>query len=218
MRRSTIPRGRLPVLILAGLATACGLIPGLEPPPPAPGGVVTTLAVPLPDLGPPPAEIPANPRQLIVLRPPPPGSDAAFDRVMVEVPDYVPGSGRVEAVYPDPRGEEWLVSFQIGGALCRAVTSAGAVPGGWGCSTGGSDDPRTIQGYGYTSHHGPDNMIEVEHSPDAEAVVVELADDSIFVIRPGPSAYSYHRWNGAPPVRFTVFWDDGSSTSEILYP
>ena len=48
----------------------------------------------------------------------------------------------------------------------------------------------------------------VQHSPDAEATVIELADDSTFVIRPDGSPVSYHTWNGPRAVRVAVFRDN----------
>lgn len=215
-------RRLLGVVVAAMLTTACDQIGLPTPPPPGPGPV-TTMVVPA-DLGPPPADIPAAPRQVIVMLP---GSDMLdpVHREFVESQEgYVERSARVEAVYQSSEGPLSILIWQqddprFGPMSCSSVAPAGVIPGGLGCG-GRSDEPEsaTIFGTSYTTQLQGRNFVEVGHSPGAEATVIELTDGSAFVIRPGESSISYHQWDGAPSARITVFWQDGSSDSQLTGP
>lgn len=173
-------------------------------------------------LRPAPDQIPANPRQIVTMQPGPPVLNDVHDGFLASQAGYVVGSGRVDAVYPGSDGDLFILiwqtnNLQIGPTVCRATAPPDAWPQGWGCGSGGGSVPFTIGGYSHTSGPGLQEVM-VEHSPDAEATVIELADGSTFVIRTSGSSVSYHTWNGPRPVRITVFWDNGTSTSEVLAP
>ena len=185
------------------------------------GGTPTTMVVP-PALGPAPDQIPADPLEIVTMEPGPPALNDVHGDFVVSQPGYVAGSGRVDAVYPGIEGDLFILiwqtnNLQLGPMVCRATAPADAQPQGSACDSGGGIVPFTIDGYHQTFGPGLQELM-VEHSPDAEATVIELADGSTFVIRPDGSSVSYHTWNGPRAVRFTVFWDNGTSTSEVLNP
>lgn len=201
--------------LLAGCSALGISVEGQQPKP------VITMAPPAPDLGPPPAEIPEQPDVEIVVvpgqRPLPP-----ILREFVERQEgYVLGTGRLEGILqggPSPLALlSWTQAGSDGDMTCRAATPISEEPGGWGCGSGldDIDAGNTLGGFGYTTDVQGFQSIEVEHSIAAVAVVVERGDGTVIVIRPGDSRFSYFEWEGAPPLRFTVFWEDGTSTSEI---
>ncbi len=156
------------------------------------------------------------------MRPGPAALSPIQTQFVEDQPGYIEGSGRVEAVYPGAGGPShilvWnVVEPQFGEMKCSSITPPDELPMGAGCSGPIQNLPFTVNGYGYTTEPGGQS-VTVEHSPDAEAVVIELEDGSTFVIRPGNSSVSHHEWNGPPPVRVTMFWANGSTTSEELTP
>lgn len=189
-----------------------------------PGGAAeTTLAPePPPDLGPPPTGIPEDPLATVELLS---GSDtvdpAALEALRAN-PLYVEGSVLVESFYPGPSGPEALLWYEVedisaGIRGCSAIAPTDSEPTTLGCSdvediNGDQTVPRVAAGV----TPGPNQSIEIVHSPEVSAVVVELTDGSMFVIRPGHSSISYHRWDGAPAARFTVLWNDGTSDSVLI--
>jgi hypothetical protein len=220
-------------LLCLGALAACSTLPiDVGPPRDAGEVVVTTAAPPPPNLGPAPEETPIVPTQAIVtLRPggEPNDQQLAF---MEAQQGYVEGSGKVEAIYPGADGPLAILTWESEGGevlprigdtgpqSCHSIGPVDQEPSGWGCGGPLPDDPRDgfIRGMGYTYEVGGPNMIEVRHGPGVQATVVELIDGRAFVIRPGDSSISYHEWNGAPSARVTVFWQDGSSESELTSP
>lgn len=203
----------LVVLTLASVLTACQA---------RGGGVVTTTAVPNPALGPAPVGIPANPRQVIIMRPGPAALNPLQTQFVESQPGYIEGSAKVEAIYPGGEGPLHILMWDVneprfGAMTCSTISSPEGAPSASGCASRPEISPFTAYGYTYTTDPGRQE-VTVEHSPDAEATVIELADASTFVIRPGTSSVSHHQWNGPRPVRVTMFWADGSTTSEELTP
>ncbi len=203
------------VLALIAVTMLSCQIPGSAANPP------TTVVVP-PDLGPAPDQIPANPLQIVTMRPGLPVVNEVHRDFLAKLPGYVAGSARVDAVYPGKDGDLFILLWhsndrQSGALTCRTTAPPDGLPQGFGCDAIGEVVPFTIDGYSYTSGPGPQRVM-VEHSPDADATVIELADRTNFVIRPGGSSVSYHTWDGPRPIRITVFWSNGTSTSEVLAP
>jgi hypothetical protein len=135
--------------------------------------------------------------------------------------DFIQGSARALATYPGSTGSLIILAWesidsQAGVMTCITTASPDVEPvGGWGCGSQGEDRPFSVSSYGQTAG---DNFNEfmVQHSPDALATVIELEDGSTVVMRPGDSTISFHRWEGPAPVRFTMFWNNGTTTSEVL--
>lgn len=203
------------VIALMAVAVLSCQIPTLGGNPP------TTVAI-VPDLGPAPDQIPADPLEIVTMQPGPRVLNDVHGDFVVNQAGYVAGSGRVDAVYQGREGNLFILTWrtndpQMGPMICRGTAPPDALPSGFGCGSAGEAGPFTIEGYSHTSEPGPQSVM-VEHSTDAEATVLELADGSTFVIRPNGSPVSYHTWNGPRPARFTVFWDNGTTTSEVLTP
>ena len=207
--------GRLAATVMAGLLLA-GCSVSIT------GGVVTTISEAPPPAGPPLQQVPANPDSVIRMlagR----GVNEIHQRFLAGLPDYVSGSGRVDAVYPGRDGDVYILSWQqsdsdFGPTRCRATGRPDMVPAGFGCFTGeGRIEPFSIAGVSYSTGDNGDQEVMIEHTRDAAAVVIETEDD-VFVIIPGTTPVSYHAWNGDPPIRVTVFWNDGTSTVEALSP
>jgi hypothetical protein len=203
----------LGVLSLASVLMACQELRG---------GVVTTTAPDL-GLGPAPVAIPANPRQVVTMRPGPAALNSSQTQFVESQPGYIEGTAKVEAIYPGGEGPLHILTWEVneprfGAMTCNSISSPELAPSGHGCGSSDAEAlPFTVHGYGYSTGEGEQSLM-VNHSPDAEATVIELADASTFVIRPGTSSVSYHQWNGPRPVRVTMFWTDGSTTSEELTP
>jgi hypothetical protein len=147
--------------------------------------------------------------------------DEAHLRFIESQADYVDGTARSLATYLDSTGAVVILAWdaiepQTGVVTCLTTASPGAEPaGGVACSFKGDDRPFSYSSY--SQAFGEEfNEFMVQHSPDAIAVVIELGDGSTVVIRPGKSTISMHRWNGPAPVRFTLFWNNGTTTSEVL--
>lgn len=182
------------------------------------GEPVVTVAV-LPDLGPAPEKIPPDPVQVIDMRPGHPGLNELHTQFLASI-GYIPGSERVDAIYVGAEGDLFIISWQsdepaVGEGECRTAVSPDAVPTGWGCGGRSPVEARSIDGYSHTGGPGVQEVM-VKHSPDAEATVIELADGDTFVIFTNGASVSFHRWDGPQPIRFTIFWDDGTRTSEVL--
>jgi hypothetical protein len=152
-----------------------------------------------------------------------PGSallDEAHLRFIESQADYVEGTARSLATYPSSTGAivilAWDADDQVGVLTCMTTASPGVEPGGgFGCGSQGDDRPFSYSSYSQVAGEGF-NEFMVQHSPDALATVLELDDGSTVVIRPGNSTISMYRWNGPEPVRFTMFWNNGTRTSEVL--
>lgn len=182
-----------------------------------------TVAGPAPNLGAPPVGIPADPLEVVNME-----VDGELTPAQVEFveaqPGYQPGSLELEAFHRGANGRKTLVTWRAvdaGGRTmgCSALLDENGSAESTGCSSPIPDrEQQTIHGYGYTSETFGDNLIEVHHGGQPEATVVELADGSTFVIRPGTSSISYHEWRGRPPARITVFWPDGTTESVLTHP
>lgn len=202
----------LGLLVLAVVLASCQI-------PPQSGRMVVTTAAAVPDLGRAPEEIPADALEVIEMQPGHPGLNQVHSQFLSGLDGYRPGSGGVEAVYNGVDGELLILSWEevdpVSGVVeCRSAVSADAIPSGWSCDET-SVKAHALDGYSHSSGPG-DQMVMVEHSRDVEATVIELADGDSVVILPNGGPVSYHQWEGPSPVRFTIFWDDGTSTSEIL--
>lgn len=182
-------------------------------------GPVTTQQIPE-DVRPPLLEVPAEPRDTIEMLPAPDEPSDAVIEWLEGYRGYVDGSGRVEAIYAGNDGPHAIIKFQandpnLGRVGCIAVAPLGSAPLSTGC--GSPDVPPSGEIVGMFSRQGAgDQEVWIEHSPDAEAVVIELAGGGAFVIRPNDSTVSFHRWVGGPPIRTTVFWPDGTTSQEIM--
>lgn len=219
MRKNSL----LVLVIVAASVAGCRIGPQeMQPPAGGEGPVTTVSPEPPPELGPTPEEVPADARDVIVLESGPEHLDHTHLRYLESQGGYVEGSARVEAVYPGRDGPEYLLRFQLDQferdrMTCRAVARPGEEPASSGCGSGGDLEEHGIGGMGYSVGAGP-NSIEVEHASDASATVIELMDGSSFVVRPGDSTISFHRWEGEAPARVTVFFEDGTSESRLTLP
>jgi len=147
------------------------------------------------------------------------------DQYLERVPGYAEGSARTEAIHPGPGGPSAIVRYAaddriLGPVSCVMVAPLGAATGsppraGGGCVPLADVSANRLVGMSYQSE-GAEPYILIRHSPDAETVVVELADGESFVIWPNGSTVSFHRWVGEVPVGVTVFWSDGSTSHEAL--
>jgi len=187
------------------------------------GGSPTTMAIP-PDVGPPLGEIPTTPRQVVTMRPGPAQLNDVHRLFLESQEGYEPGSGSITAIHPGVGDGPLLVLRWIadtppmGEASCTAVASLTQAPNGISCSAPVVElGPFTVGGYTHSIGSESQEMM-IEHSPDAIAVVIELSDHTSYVLRPGTSSVSLHRWEGNRPVRFTIFWNNDTTTSEILSP
>jgi hypothetical protein len=66
-----------------------------------------------------------------------------------------------------------------------------------------------------SSSDSGERSVAIEHSPDAQAVVLEFTNGETVVIRPGGVGNSMYEWFGSDLLRFTIFWPDGTTTEEI---
>ena len=183
-------------------------------------GAITTVALP-PELGPAPVAIPENPVQVVTMRPGPEVLEDAHLRFIESQADYVEGTARSLATYPGSSGAVIILAWdatdpQAGVLTCLATASPDVEPaGGFGCGSEGDGRAFSYSSYSQSAGGGT-NEFMIQHSPDALATVLELDDGSTIVIRTGNSTISMHRWNGPEPVRFTMFWNNGTTTSEVV--
>jgi hypothetical protein len=207
-----VKRLRIHLAAFALVLAACQSLTGPGP--------ITTIAPP-PAMGPAPEFIPANPRQVVTMGPGPEVLDEAHLQFIESQAGYVESTARSLATYPSSTGAvvilAWdAIDLQAGVLTCLTTVSPDVEPdGGFGCSSKGDDRPFSYSSYSQVAGEGF-NEFMVQHSPDALATVLELDDGSTVVIRPGNSTISMHRWNGPEPVRFTMFWNNGTRTSEVL--
>lgn len=180
--------------------------------------MVTTAAT-LPELGPALEQIPAEPLEIITMLPGPVLNErhAQFLR---EFETYRPGSGRVEAVYPGAHGDIFILTWQVadpfGRGFCKAATPPDALPTESSCSEP-AEGVHALEGFSQSSGQGVEEHM-IEHTRDADAVVIGLADGNTYVVIPGDTSFSFHRWEGPNPIRFTIFWNDGTSQSHVVLP
>lgn len=118
------------------------------------------------------------------------------DQYLERVPGYAEGSARTEAIHPGRGGPSAIVRYEaddrfLGPVSCVMVAPLGAATGsppraGGGCVPLADVSANQLVGMSYQSE-GAEPYILVRHSPDAETVVVELADGEFFVIWPNGS-------------------------------
>ena len=204
------------VVACVGVLSACTSSPGTRR-----VGPVTTQQIPE-DLPPPLLEVPAAPRDTVEMLPAPDELSDAVLGWLENYRGYVDGSGWVEAIYPGQDGPQAIIKFEannpmLGLMSCVAVGPLGSAPtSNSGCSSPPAElASKEIAGLSYQLEPG-DQEATIEHSPDAEAVVIELAGGGAFVVRPNGSRVSYHQWVGESPTRMTVFWPDGTTSQEIM--
>jgi len=172
------------------------------------------------DIGPILEQVPANPRQVVIMRPGPhPPPNAIHQEFLEEQPGYTAGSGNVGAIHLGGGDEvyilEWQVEEPVGGlVLCSGAATRANWPDGWSCGAESGENFTTVGGW-FRGLGGTEQLL-IRHTPDAVAVVIDLADGGFYVVRSAGSTYSYSRWDGAAPVSFTVFWADGTTRSEAI--
>lgn len=183
--------------------------------------VITTQAIPA-DLPPSLTEVPSEPNRTVEMQP---GPEAISDEVVAWLerqPGYIPGSGTIAAVYPGDEGPVGIVSFaadnqMLGRVSCSSTGPLGKAPvDSAGCGGPPPAGPKQLAGVFYSLADAGPRSVTIEHSPDAQAVVLQLSDGDIILIRPGGVRHSMYQWVGSDLVRFTIFWPDGTTTEEIM--
>jgi len=183
--------------------------------------MAVTTVNPGPDLAPAPIEIQdLRPERVIEMRPADQPLNGTHSRFVSSLEDTVANSGRVIAIYPSSTGDLLVLrwekhEFGLGPGECMTVAAPADAPSGWSCGGRAPAGPNEVQGYMQST--GPEShQLLISHSRDAVAVVIELRDGKEYLIRPNGGQVSMHQWRGEAPVGYTVFWEDGTSTSESL--
>jgi hypothetical protein len=114
-----------------------------------------------------------------------------------------------------------IVSFaannqMIGRTWCSASGPLGSAPvTSNGCGGPPKSGSKQLGGWFSSSSDSGERSVAIEHSPDARAVVLELTNGDIILIRPGGVSHSMYEWFGSDLLRITIYWPDGTTTEEI---